>query len=50
MVCDGAPDVTGIHDIDQYIQSSLIVAALNITNLTLQTNGSFVAKVFLGND
>lgn len=50
VVCDGAPDVTGIHDIDQYIQSSLMVAALNITNLTLQPNGTFVAKVFLGSD
>lgn len=26
VVCDGAPDVTGFHDIDQYIQSQLIVA------------------------
>lgn len=23
VVCDGAPDVTGFHDIDQYIQSQL---------------------------
>eukprot|EP00667_Euglena_gracilis_P029569 EG_transcript_39439 len=30
VVCDGAPDVTGMHDIDEYIQSQLILAALNI--------------------
>lgn len=35
VISDGAPDVTGFHDMDQYIQSQLIVAALNISNLTL---------------
>lgn len=31
VVCDGAPDVTGLHDIDEYIQAQLLLAALNIT-------------------
>lgn len=31
VVCDGAPDVTGLHDIDEFVQSQLLLAALNIT-------------------
>ncbi|KAE8581903.1 hypothetical protein XENTR_v10019860 [Xenopus tropicalis] len=27
VVCDGAPDVTGLHDIDEYIQAQLLLAA-----------------------
>ena len=26
VVCDGAPDVTGLHDIDEYIQAQLLLA------------------------
>ena len=26
MVCDGAPDVTGLHDLDEYIQGQLLLA------------------------
>ena len=26
MVCDGAPDVTGLHDMDEYIQAQLLLA------------------------
>lgn len=50
VVCDGAPDVTGFHDIDQYVQSQLLVAALNIAVQVLKENGTFVAKVFVGSD
>jgi len=42
--------VTGFHDIDQYIQSQLIVAALNISNLVMKGKGIFLAKIFKGND
>jgi len=42
--------VTGFHDIDQYVQSQLIVAALNIANLLLKPKGIFLAKIFKGND
>lgn len=42
--------VTGFHDIDQYIQSQLIIAALNIANLVLKPKGIFLAKIFKGND
>ena len=36
VICDGAPDVTGLHDIDEYMQSQLLLAALNITTNTLK--------------
>lgn len=32
VVCDGAPDVTGLHDIDEFVQSQLLLAAFNITS------------------
>lgn len=50
VVCDGAPDVTGLHDIDEYMQAQLLLAALNITACTLRPGGSFVAKIFRGRD
>jgi tRNA (cytidine32/guanosine34-2'-O)-methyltransferase len=50
VVCDGAPDVTGLHDIDQYVQAQLLLAALNITMHVLSPGGTFVAKIFRGKD
>jgi len=50
VVCDGAPDVTGLHDIDEYIQAQLLLAALNITTHVLARGGTFVAKIFRGKD
>ncbi|XP_060678576.1 putative tRNA (cytidine(32)/guanosine(34)-2'-O)-methyltransferase [Hemiscyllium ocellatum] len=50
VVCDGAPDVTGLHDIDEYIQAQLLLAALNITTHILKHSGTFVAKIFRGKD
>lgn len=50
VVCDGAPDVTGLHDIDEYMQAQLLLAALNITTNTLRIGGNFVAKIFRGKD
>lgn len=50
VVCDGAPDVTGLHDIDEYIQGQLLLAALNITTHVLRRGGTFVAKIFRGKD
>lgn len=50
VVCDGAPDVTGLHDVDQYIQAQLLLAALNITTHVLKPRGTFVAKIFRGKD
>lgn len=50
VVCDGAPDVTGQHDLDEFIQSQLLLAALNITTFILESGGTFVAKIFRGKD
>ncbi|EAL67220.1 rRNA methyltransferase [Dictyostelium discoideum AX4] len=50
IISDGAPDVTGLHDIDFYGQSQLILSALNITTHTLKIGGTFVAKMFKGDD
>ncbi|KAJ2004576.1 tRNA (uridine-2'-O-)-methyltransferase trm7 [Coemansia thaxteri] len=50
VVSDGAPDVTGLHDLDEYIQAQLILAALNITTHVLRPGGTFVAKIFRGKD
>lgn len=48
VICDGAPDVTGLHDIDEYMQAQLLLSALNITTNTLRKGGTFVAKIFRG--
>lgn len=50
VVCDGAPDVTGLHDLDEYVQAQLLLAALNITTHILALGGTFVAKIFRGKD
>lgn len=50
VICDGAPDVTGLHDIDEYIQSQLLLAALSITTHVLMPGGNFIAKIFRGKD
>lgn len=50
VVCDGAPDVTGLHDIDEYIQAELLLSALNITTHVLKTGGTYIAKIFRGKD
>lgn len=42
--------VTGLHDLDEYIQSQLILAALSITTHILMNGGKFVAKIFRGKD
>ena len=26
VVCDGTPDVTGLHDMDEYVQAQLLLA------------------------
>lgn len=50
VVCDGAPDVTGLHDMDEYLQAQLLLAAFNITSHILKPGGTFVAKIFRGKD
>jgi len=50
VISDGAPDVTGLHDLDIYIQSQLLYSALNLALKILKPGGKFVAKVFRGRD
>lgn len=50
ILSDGAPDVTGLHDLDIYIQSQLLWAALSLALRVLKPGGKFVAKIFRGRD
>ena len=50
VVSDGAPDILGDHDFDQFVQHQLVLAALNTSVLLLREGGTFVAKVFRGKD
>ncbi|KAB1224312.1 putative tRNA (cytidine(32)/guanosine(34)-2'-O)-methyltransferase [Morella rubra] len=50
VVCDGAPDVTGLHDMDEFVQSQLILAGLTIVTHVLREGGTFIAKIFRGKD
>jgi tRNA (cytidine32/guanosine34-2'-O)-methyltransferase len=46
VLCDGAPDVTGLHDLDAYVQSTLVAAAQALAVKVLRPGGAFVAKIF----
>ena len=50
VLSDGAPDVTGLHDLDIYVQSQLLWAALNLALCVLKPGGKFVAKIFRAKD
>jgi tRNA (cytidine32/guanosine34-2'-O)-methyltransferase len=39
-----------MHDIDEYVQAQLLLAALNIATHLLRVGGTFVAKIFRGKD
>jgi tRNA (cytidine32/guanosine34-2'-O)-methyltransferase len=48
VISDGAPDVTGLHDLDIYVQSQLLHSALALSMKVLRPGGKFVAKIFRG--
>eukprot|EP00915_Cephaloidophora_sp_WS-2016_P002949 GHVH01004008.1.p1 GENE.GHVH01004008.1~~GHVH01004008.1.p1 ORF type:complete len:300 (+),score=42.14 GHVH01004008.1:1013-1912(+) len=48
VICDGAPDVTGLNHIDEFIQSQLITSAIKITTSILRPGGTFIGKIFRG--
>ncbi|KAF1323412.1 Ribosomal RNA large subunit methyltransferase j, partial [Globisporangium splendens] len=50
VVSDGAPDVLGLHDLDEYLQAQLVLAGLNISLHVLEAGGAFVAKLFRGKE
>ncbi|KAI4292718.1 tRNA (cytidine32/guanosine34-2'-O)-methyltransferase [Pancytospora philotis] len=48
VVCDGAPDVTGFHDLDEYLQMDLLTAALKLACRAAGPSSTFVGKCFRG--
>ncbi|WVQ76184.1 hypothetical protein IAR50_005844 [Cryptococcus sp. DSM 104548] len=47
VVCDGAPDVTGVHDLDAYLHSQLLLAALTLSLTLLAPHATLIFKIFL---
>ncbi|KAF6166873.1 hypothetical protein GIB67_026652 [Kingdonia uniflora] len=50
VVCNGAPDITELYDMDEFVQSQLILAGLTIVTHVLREGGKFIAKIFRGKD
>lgn len=50
IVCDGAPEVTGMHDLDEFMQTSLLLSALVMATRLLKKGGIFITKLFSGNN
>ncbi|KAF6149571.1 hypothetical protein GIB67_009592 [Kingdonia uniflora] len=50
VVYDGTPNVIGLHDMDEFVQSQLILAGLTIVTHVLREGGKFIAKIFWGKD
>ena len=48
VLCDGAPDVIGADDVDEYMQHQLVLAALQIAVAVIADGGAFVFKCFRG--
>ena len=48
VLCDGAPDLTGFNEFDVYVQSQLVLTALNISIRMLKEGGNFVTKFYKG--
>ena len=47
VLSDGAPDITGLHDLDAYLSSQLFHSALHLALLILKPgSGKFVSKIF----
>ncbi len=49
VLCDAAPNVTGVWEVDHAKQIDLAEKALEIAQCILRSNGSFFVKVFEGN-
>ncbi|AFN83748.1 ribosomal RNA methyltransferase [Encephalitozoon romaleae SJ-2008] len=48
VMCDGAPDITGIHEIDEYLQMELLMSALATSLRISKAGSSFVGKCLQG--
>jgi 23S rRNA (uridine2552-2'-O)-methyltransferase len=49
VVCDAAPNVTGVWEVDHACQIDLATKAMEIAKCLLRPGGSFFVKVFQGN-
>ena len=47
VVCDGAPDLSGLHEFDAHLAHILAIAALRAAASLLVPGGTFVLKVFV---
>mmetsp|Transcript_2329 Transcript_2329/g.6885 ORF Transcript_2329/g.6885 Transcript_2329/m.6885 type:complete len:221 (-) Transcript_2329:36-698(-) len=50
VVCDGAPEVTGQHAVDDFTHGALLAAAAALAARMLRPGGAFVAKIFCVDD
>src|SRR5512139_893353 len=48
VLCDAAPNITGVWEVDHACQIDLATNALNIARCTLKPGGNFFVKVFEG--
>lgn len=48
VICDGAPDIICLPDFDNYVQTQLVLCALNFSIKTLVNGGTFVSKIYRG--
>jgi tRNA (cytidine32/guanosine34-2'-O)-methyltransferase len=48
VVCDGAPEVTGVHGLDEVLQQQLVASAMCLAVQVLRVGGVFLTKVFAG--
>jgi tRNA (cytidine32/guanosine34-2'-O)-methyltransferase len=46
IICDGAPEVSGLHDVDEHAHDALLYAASSVCDTNLRAGGCFVAKIF----
>ncbi|CTQ41394.1 rlmE, rrmJ, ftsJ, ribosomal RNA large subunit methyltransferase E [Babesia microti strain RI] len=46
VLCDGAPDVSGLHEVDGFIQSELIRFSLHMATQVLRLGGTYISKMF----
>ena len=46
IICDGAPEVSGLHDVDEHAHDALLYAASRVCDTNLREGGCFVAKIF----
>lgn len=50
VLCDGAPDVYGLADVDGYLQHRLVRAAFDVACRILRPGGVFVSKIYRGRE